>query len=77
MRGFGVGNICLTGPPHQIAERAKAALRQSGPHTIQPISTLPTITDPVVIDGYTQPGASPNTDGPGLGLNTVLEIELA
>ena len=48
----------------------------TGPHTIQPTSALPTITDPVIIDGYTQPGASPNTNGPGLGLNTVLKIEL-
>lgn len=47
-----------------------------GPHTIQPASALPTITDPVVIDGYTQPGASPNTNGPGLGINAVLMIEL-
>ena len=47
-----------------------------GPHTIQPLSALPNITDPVIIDGYTQPGASPNTNGPGLGLNTVLKIEL-
>ena len=43
---------------------------------IQPTSTLPTITDPVTIDGYTQPGASPNTNGPGLGSNAVLKIEL-
>ena len=48
----------------------------AGPHTIQPASALPTITDPIIIDGYTQPGASPNTNGPGLGLNTVLKIEL-
>jgi CSLREA domain-containing protein len=48
----------------------------AGPHTIQPTSALPSITDPVVIDGYTQPGANPNTNGPGLGLNTVLRIEL-
>ena len=48
----------------------------AGPHTIQPTSALPTITDPVIIDGYTQPGASPNTNGPGFGLNTVLKIEL-
>ena len=47
-----------------------------GPHTIQPLLALPTITDPVIIDGYTQPGASPNTNGPGLGLNTTLTIEL-
>ena len=28
----------------------------AGPHTIVPLSPLPTITDPVVIDGTTQPG---------------------
>ena len=33
-----------------------------GPHTIQPTSALPTVTDPVIIDGYTQPGASPATE---------------
>ena len=29
-----------------------------GPFTIQPHTALPTITDPVIIDGYSQPGAS-------------------
>src|SRR5262249_9467911 len=48
----------------------------SGVCTIQPSLALPTITDPVVIDGYTQPGASPNTNGPGLADNAVLQIEL-
>src|SRR5947207_3203722 len=33
----------------------------SGVHTIAPTSSLPTITDPVIIDGYTQSGASRNT----------------
>ena len=33
----------------------------SGVQTISPASPLPTITDPVIIDGYSQPGASPNT----------------
>ena len=47
-----------------------------GPHTISPISELPTITDPVLIDGYSQPGASPNTNGPGLGSNATLRVEL-
>ncbi len=46
------------------------------PHTIQPVSSLPVITDPVIIDGYTQPGASPNTNPVGQGLNTVLKIEI-
>jgi hypothetical protein len=33
----------------------------SGPHVIAVESDLPAITSPVMIDGYTQPGASPNT----------------
>ena len=49
----------------------------SGVHTITPIAQLPrTITDPVVIDGYTQPGASPNSNGPGLSDNAVPLIEI-
>jgi hypothetical protein len=48
----------------------------AGPHTIQPLSALPTITDPVVIDGYTQPGASPNSNPFDKGINAVLKIEL-
>ena len=52
------------------------AIPGDGPHTIRPTSALPTITDPVIIDGYTQTGASPNTNGPGLGSNAVLKIEL-
>ncbi|GAB5536215.1 MAG: hypothetical protein Rubg2KO_24640 [Rubricoccaceae bacterium] len=30
----------------------------AGPHTIEPASRLPEITDPVTVDGLTQPGAS-------------------
>jgi len=48
----------------------------AGPHTIRPRMELPTITDPVIIDGYTQPGASPNTNPIELGSNAVLKIEL-
>ena len=33
----------------------------SGPHEIVPSTQLPTITQPVVIDGYSQPGSSVNT----------------
>jgi hypothetical protein len=52
---------------------------------IQPASNLPAITDPVIIDGYSQPGASQNTLGIGPdsaghengdGDNAVLRIEL-
>jgi CSLREA domain-containing protein len=35
----------------------------AGPHTISPATTLPQITEPVVIDGYSQPGSSVNTTG--------------
>ena len=40
-----------------------------GVHTIAPTSPLPIITDPVTIDGYTQPGSAPNTNPVGQGLN--------
>jgi hypothetical protein len=50
----------------------------TGPRTIHVGSTglgaLPTITDPVIIDGFTQPGASP--DSPAAGNDAVLLIEL-
>ncbi len=48
----------------------------TGVHTILPLSKLPTVTDPVKIDGYSQLGASQNTNGPGLGDNAILQIEL-
>ncbi len=48
----------------------------AGPHTIALTSALPFITDPVTIDGYTQPGSSPNTAAFGSVLDTVLQIEL-
>src|SRR5262245_15446604 len=48
----------------------------SGVHTITPATPLPQITGPVTIDGYTQPGASANTNGPELGTNAVLLIEI-
>jgi hypothetical protein len=50
------------------------AIAGAGVHTISPVTGLPTIIDPVVIDGYTQSGASPNTLG--VGDNAVILIEL-
>ena len=43
-------------------------------HTITPTTALPTITSPVLIDGYTQPRSSPNTLT--TGNNAALKIEL-
>jgi len=48
-----------------------------GPHTIQATGgTLPAITDTVAIDGYTQPGASPNTNALNAGINASPRIVL-
>jgi hypothetical protein len=49
----------------------------TGVHTISPLTVLPTITQSVVIDGYTESGSSANTNPPTMGLNTVLTIELS
>jgi len=46
----------------------------SGVHTITPLTNLDFLFDPVVVDGYTQPGSSPNTAS--VGTNAVLMIEL-
>ena len=50
------------------------AILGTGVHTIAPLSSLPTVTNPVVIDGYSQTGASANTLA--VGDNAVLKIEL-
>ena len=51
------------------------AIPGPGPHTITPLTVLPTITDSVTIDAYTQSGASPNTlaDGNDAVLKVVLD----
>jgi hypothetical protein len=48
----------------------------TGVHTITPITALPTITQSVTIDGYTQPGASANTNPPTMGDNAIILIEM-
>ena len=46
-----------------------------GVQTITPTTGLPFVTDPAIIDGYTQPGASPNTLA--AGNDAQLRIELS
>src|SRR6266853_2658658 len=48
-----------------------------GFHTISPMTFLPTITQTVTIDGYTQPGSSQNTNPPTMGINATILIELS
>ena len=47
----------------------------TGVATITPTSQLPAVTGPVTINGYSQPGASPNTKA--VGNDAVLKIELS
>jgi S-layer homology domain len=53
------------------------AIPGTGPFTIFLTSALPSITNPVFLDGYSQPGASQNTNPPGQGFNSVLEIQIS
>src|SRR5437588_2884520 len=48
----------------------------AGVHTIRPATGLPAITERLTIDGYTQPGARPNSNPLNAGINAVLLIEL-
>src|SRR3978361_898721 len=48
----------------------------AGVKTIAPASPLPDVTEAVTIDGYTQPGASANTNSTDAGSNAVLLIFL-
>ena len=67
---IGASNAVLGQLPNTI----KFNIPGGGVQTITPTSNLPAITRPVLIDGYTQPGASPNTLA--TGTNAALKIEL-
>ncbi|MCB9775988.1 MAG: DUF4347 domain-containing protein [Nitrospiraceae bacterium] len=56
------------------ADQINFNIAGAGPHTISPSSALTTLTDVVVIDGYTQAGSSANTLA--TGNDGVLQIEL-
>ena len=65
---------CAGGNPLPTVDAIAFAIAGSGVHTIQPTSLLPPIAEAVSIDGYTEPGASPNTLA--LGDDAVLRIEI-
>jgi CSLREA domain-containing protein len=56
------------------ADTIRFNIAGSGVKTIRPASKLPTITEAVTVDGYTQPGSSPNTLSQGT--NSVLKVRL-
>lgn len=49
----------------------------TGVKTIKPATALPVITAPVTINGYSQPGTSPNTLAKGTNANLLIELDLA
>jgi CSLREA domain-containing protein len=59
---------------HTTADTIKFNIPGSGVKTISPTSRLPTTTERLTIDGYSQPGAKANTLT--TGTNAVLKIEL-
>jgi hypothetical protein len=53
------------------------AIPGAGVHVINVASFLPTIEDPVTIDGYTQPGAAVGTNAFPAPLNPVLQVQIS
>ena len=47
----------------------------TGVHTIKPATQLPTITDTVTIDGYSEPGSSANTLAKGTNAQVMVELD--
>jgi hypothetical protein len=67
----------LLRPMHCLGRTRSASTCQAREtHTIQLTSSLPIVTDAVTIDGYTQSGATPNTNSPSAGTNAALKIVL-
>jgi hypothetical protein len=64
-------------PPPGTSNLIVFNIAGSGVHTVMPATQLPDITQPLEIDGYTQPGSIPNTNPPGQGDNAVILIELS
>ena len=62
--------------PATVPDRIEFAIPGTGDHSISVTSALPVISDPVVVDGYSQAGATVNTSGPDIVGNAVLTIEI-
>ena len=65
---------CGAGDPLPIVDTIAFAIPGAGVHTIQPIDRMPNITEAVDINGYSQPGTSPNTLT--VGDDAVLLVEI-
>ena len=88
--GDGKVDVDLTTPGEQVTlrgaimdanenlgkDRIEFNIPGDGPHVIRPIASLPYIVQPVTIDGYSQPGARPNSKTVRQGNDAVIQIEL-
>lgn len=68
--------------PHSIVFNIPAAtdsrcVAATGVCTVSLVSTLPIAIETIVIDGYTQAGATPNTNPPHVGTNAALRVEIS
>ncbi len=68
------GSIDEIGIFNRALSAAEVQAIATGPRTISPTMALPTLTQSVIIDGYTQPGAVQNTDPTGFNGNLLIEI---
>jgi hypothetical protein len=69
-------NLSNSAPPDTIAfDIPPADSTASGTFTISPFSALPVITHPTKIDGYTQPGSSPNTLALGDNAKILIQVD--
>jgi parallel beta-helix repeat protein len=73
--GANVNVDVVAGGAYGTNDQINFAIPGVGLQTIAPASNLPMITKPVKIDGYTQPGSSPNTLA--VGDNAVIKIDLS
>lgn len=67
-------NECIAGDAG--ADTINFNIAGSGVHTIIPSTALPTVTEQVTIDGYSQTGAVENTAASPSPLNNVIKIEI-
>jgi CSLREA domain-containing protein len=65
---------CAGGLFPPIVDTIEFAIPGAGVHTIQPASLLPALSEAVIVDGYTQPGAHANTLA--IGDDAVLLVEI-
>src|SRR5215831_15958668 len=75
----GVGSLrqaILDANGHPGADTITFNITGSGVQTIAVASSLPAVTDPVTIDGYSQTGATANTNPPDAGTNAQIMIEI-